>query len=108
MNRGIQLCSKSSDLKHLLKIVQMLKSIRNPISFSMHVGKDIILNGVSIYSNLTSALNDYDQQNWEAFGKDLGSAFDLVFFGSHKLEKKQALLSYYNTTVDEAIIRGVL
>jgi len=36
---------------------------------------------VSIYADITNAITDFDNGNYEKFGEDVGSAAALVFFG---------------------------
>jgi hypothetical protein len=37
----------------------MIKNIANPKSFAFHIGKDILVNGVQIYSDITACVEDY-------------------------------------------------
>merc|ERR1719331_696029 len=49
--------------------------------FVVHVGKDILLNGVDIYHEIEAAIADYESQKWEDFGYQIGQASAKVFIG---------------------------
>lgn len=63
-------------------LYNMLKNFQNPTSFAWHVAKDLIVNGVQIYDDISAAVNAYDAQSWESFGYDSGHALALVFIGA--------------------------
>ena len=50
ISAGIKECTQQKDIEALTKLIQMLESFKNPKDFAMHVGKDILINGVNIYN----------------------------------------------------------
>ena len=60
------------------KLIKMISNIKNPKSFAFHVAKDIIYNGVNIYYDITKAVSDYENLQWESFGEDIGRAFNSI------------------------------
>jgi len=53
----------------------------NPISFAMHVGKDILVNGTDIYNDIEGAISTWDQGEYEQFGEDVGDALAKIIVG---------------------------
>ena len=53
----------------------------SPRSFAYHVGKDLIINGKDIYHEISDAIVQYDNQQWEQFGIDVGTAAAKTILG---------------------------
>merc|ERR1712151_1409878 len=47
------------------------------------VGKNVLVNGVDVYHDITGAISDYDSSNWENYGKDIGDILKLAAGGSN-------------------------
>ena len=47
------------------------------------VGKNVLVNGVDVYHDITGAISDYDSSNWENYGKDIGDILKLAASGSN-------------------------
>ena len=48
---------------------------------AVEVGKNVVVNGVDIYRELSAAYTNYLGAEYEAFGNDVGVALALVFIG---------------------------
>jgi hypothetical protein len=59
----------------------MLDTFANPKSFIYHIAKDIVVNGVSIFKDISYCVVSYDQKDWETFGKHLGDAMVNIIIG---------------------------
>lgn len=46
----------------------MIKSFTSPMSFVYHVGKDILVNGKDIFTEVSTAVSDYESQNFYDMG----------------------------------------
>jgi hypothetical protein len=66
----------------------MLESFKDPKSFAFHVGKDLLVNGVDIYHQISDAVTQYRAGKYESFGEDVGDSLALVLIG--KSDKKKA------------------
>ena len=64
------------------KIEAMAAELKNPKTFIYKIGKDLILNGEEITDELELAVEDYEKNNWEQFGFDLGVAASKTLLGS--------------------------
>jgi hypothetical protein len=53
----------------------------NPLSFAFHVGKDILVNGSDIYSDIEGAISTWNDGQYEAFGEDVGDALAKIIVG---------------------------
>jgi hypothetical protein len=63
------------------------------------MGKNVVVNGVDIYRELSAAYTNYLGAQYEDFGRDIGIALALVFIGSNSganLDPKsqQVMMSY--------------
>lgn len=65
-------------------IEDMIKTIKSPRSFFFTVGKNILVNGKQIFSDVVSAVSEYEEQKWEDFGKDIGDIMIKVFIGANR------------------------
>lgn len=52
----------------------MCESFTNFWSFTYHVGKELIVNGKDIYSEINTAIGDYKSGNFNQMGYEVGSA----------------------------------
>jgi hypothetical protein len=83
VKQGMQDCSHiKADWDRLAKMVAIFNS---PTSFAYHVGKDLLVNGVEIYDDVTSAVNAYENQRWGDFGYAMGEAAAKALLGSEEL-----------------------
>lgn len=84
-----------SDCGHLKQDMEKLATIVTTYStlpsFSWHVGKDLIVNGRQIYSEINDGIHQYKAGNWQKFGKDIGEASAKIFLGAteEKLNDQQ-------------------
>lgn len=69
----------------------MLKVFKNPHTFVFHVGKDLMINGVQIYKEISDAIMQFEQAKYFDFGEDLGLALAQLIFGApiEMLEKAE-------------------
>lgn len=56
----------------------------------MHIGKDILVNGQNIFSQIEDAISNYKAGKYEAFGEDIGDALALTLIGKTEMMKAQA------------------
>ena len=68
-----------SDLKELELAIATLSS---PMEFFYHVGKDIVVNRVQLYTDVENCVSDYEQSLWFDFGSNLGNALDKLLVGA--------------------------
>jgi hypothetical protein len=50
------------------KLEAMAAIFSSPQSFAYHTGKDLVINGRSIFAKVNAAVADYKQQDFEGFG----------------------------------------
>lgn len=53
----------------------------NPWSFVYHVGHDLVVNGVQIFSEVEDSVSQYKAANYGAFGEDIGEALAKLLIG---------------------------
>ena len=63
------------------KLETMAEFFDNPYSFAFHVGYDLVVNGVNIYSDIEAALNDGQNGDMLNMGRDIGRALALIILG---------------------------
>lgn len=50
------------------KLMVAIKTLKNPMRFVYHVGKDIIVNGVQIVTDIEDMITAYEAKQWKVFG----------------------------------------
>jgi hypothetical protein len=60
----------------------MYEGFRHPKALAQRAGENIIVNGVEIYKEMSAAYTNYQQKEFEGFGRDVGIAMALVFIGA--------------------------
>lgn len=68
---------------------KMAAVFSNPWSFAYHVGKDLIVNGVTIFHDTESAITNYEASKFEAMGENIGEALSKMLIGG-AIESQEA------------------
>jgi hypothetical protein len=70
---------------------KMLAVFSNPHTFIFHVGKDLMINGVQIYKEVSDSVTQFENAKYFDFGEDLGLALAQLIFGApiEMLEKAE-------------------
>jgi hypothetical protein len=77
----------------------MAAIFESPESFEIHVGKDLLVNGRSIFSEVKTAVADYKKADFEGFGENIGEAAAKTILGAEKLQaSKKGIL----------VVKGIL
>lgn len=61
----------------------------NPWSFAYHVGKDLIVNGVTIFHDTESSITNYEAGKFEAMGENIGDALAKLLVGGAVKSQEQ-------------------
>lgn len=80
--KGIKDCDKETTKRELEIFEKMLASFKDPKSLAIAASKNLVLNGVEIYHEMSAAYTNYKVKEWEGFGRDIGVALALVFIGA--------------------------
>jgi len=81
----------SADFAKLDKMIQIINS---PRSFAYHTGKDLLINGVQIYHNIDDGITAYREENWEAFGENVGMGLAKLLLGESKAAQENNFFLY--------------
>lgn len=84
VKKGMTDCSATS--ADWARLEAMAKVIATPKDFVYHVGKDLWINGQEIFGDIEGAITDYDHQNWEGFGEEVGRAAAKTILGQEQLK----------------------
>mmetsp|Transcript_5266 Transcript_5266/g.8645 ORF Transcript_5266/g.8645 Transcript_5266/m.8645 type:complete len:341 (+) Transcript_5266:143-1165(+) len=105
----VSLADVVSDCGLAVQEVEKLQNIganfADPVTFAYHVGKDLIVNGVSIYDDVQLAITDYHDENWFDMGVQIGSAVALAMLGSTELP---LLTTDHKMTAALQVLEGVI
>ena len=63
------------------KLEKMAAVYSNPWSFAYHVGKDLVVNGVTIFKDTEDSITQYEAGKFEAMGEDIGDALAKLLLG---------------------------
>jgi hypothetical protein len=85
---AIQTCDAGAkDVKdEAPKLFKALQTLKHPVSFAYHVGKDLMVNHADIFHEVDSAIDDYNAQSWEECGKSVGAALSKLLVGESTAE----------------------
>jgi len=64
------------------ELAHAIDAFKNPWSLFWKVGKSLLLNGRQIYSEITTAVSDWDNSDWFGVGKNIGQAMYTIFDGA--------------------------
>ena len=76
-------CNPQTDVA---KLDAMIAEFSSPTAFAYQVKKNLMVNGVDIFMEIKTALNDYKYNNWSDFGFECGEAAAKVILGEPKPE----------------------
>ena len=63
------------------KLDKMAQTFKSPWAFAYHAGKDLLVNGKDIFSEISAGVTAYDSSDYHTFGYDIGKALALVLVG---------------------------
>lgn len=96
---SVKKCDHSIKPRHLEILAKMSDAFKKPEDLAVEMGKNVIVNGVDIYRELSAAYTNYLGKQYEAFGRDIGVSLALVFIGANSAanldpKSKQVMMSY--------------
>lgn len=59
----------------------MIAEMANPSQYAFHIGKDLLINGRNIYKEISTAVDDWQNQEYYDFGFQCGEALYQLFVG---------------------------
>ncbi|KAM3131865.1 hypothetical protein pb186bvf_015986 [Paramecium bursaria] len=84
-------------------LANLIEQLRHPLRLVVNVGENLIVNGAEIYGEINTAVVDYDAQNFEDLGLQVGKILVQLL---QKMENIQAVVLDLEVTLD--IFDGVL
>ena len=82
MSSGLKTCANAKNADQIKKIAAILETFKNPETLAIHVGHDILFNGVNLESRINKAVTDFNAKNWTAFGKGMGAMMSEIAIGT--------------------------
>lgn len=79
---GIQKCDEDISAREFAIFGEMAEAFKHPKALAQTAGKNIIVNGVEIYKEMSAAYTNYNAKEFEGFGRDVGVSLALVFIGA--------------------------
>jgi len=106
MSLGLKTCANAKNANQIKKIEELVETFKNPETLAIHVGHDILFNGVDLEEHITNSIIAYDDQKWKEFGQGMGTMLSEIAIGT----QTQAMLKQKETHVSEAaqIATGLL
>lgn len=80
--KGVKDCDSETTERELEIFNAMLKNFEDPKSLAIRAGKNIIVNGMDVYKEMSAAYTNYRAGDFEGFGRDVGVALALIFIGA--------------------------
>ena len=82
MSNGLKTCANKKNADQIAKIAALVETFKNPETLALHVGHDILFNGVDIEKRINKAVTDYNAKSYVAFGQGLGSMLSEIAIGT--------------------------
>jgi len=88
-----------------VKLKNMVSIFQHPMSLVYHIGKDLSVNGIEIFTEVKSAITDYQSSQWEEFGINVGKATAKTILGMERqyMDKLTEELDNGNTAAVETL-----
>eukprot|EP00357_Protocruzia_adherens_P000288 CAMPEP_0114981338 /NCGR_PEP_ID=MMETSP0216-20121206/5488_1 /TAXON_ID=223996 /ORGANISM="Protocruzia adherens, Strain Boccale" /LENGTH=1455 /DNA_ID=CAMNT_0002342997 /DNA_START=218 /DNA_END=4585 /DNA_ORIENTATION=+ len=98
----------TSAVKAAETLTSEIKNFSSPLTFAYEVGKSLIVNGVEIYHDIDSAVEDFKQDNYYDFGYQIGLALGTVLEGTQQYEAELAQTTSEALEIVEGLLAGAL
>merc|ERR1712151_1212525 len=82
--------SGSSEAEALVQQLETIYSGASAWSVAFEVGKNVLVNGVDIYHDITGTIDSYDSQDYFTMGQDIGNGVKLAALGTSVGEFSEA------------------
>jgi hypothetical protein len=86
------------------KLAKMISIFDSPTAFAYHVGKDLLVNGVQIYGEITTAISDYNAGNWGDFGFQIGEAAAKTILGEEQETFFDVIVAEQEEQIDNKMV----
>ena len=84
LSTDIQDCSSAStEAQQLAQQLETLYDNASAWDITFEVGKNILVNGVDIYNDITGAISSYDSADYYTMGSDIGVGMKLAAVGAN-------------------------
>jgi hypothetical protein len=82
MSSGLKTCANAKNADQVERILALLETFKNPETLAIHVGHDILFNGVNLEQRINKAVTDYNSKSWKEFGNGMGSMLSEIAIGT--------------------------
>jgi hypothetical protein len=82
MSTGIKTCANAKNADQVKRIVALVETFKNPETLAIHLGHDILFNGVDLEQRITNSIIAYDDKEWKEFGQGMGSMLSEIAIGT--------------------------
>ena len=83
----------------------MVISFKSPKAFAWHLEEDLVVNGVNIFHKIEDAITQFDENNYEQFGEDIGDSLAMIVLGN---EQNMTVTPIDVVHAMEDIVEGIL
>jgi len=81
LSSGLKVCANEKNADQIKKILALVETFKNPETLAIHIGHDILVNGIDIEKRIVKSVGDYSKQEWKAFGNEMGTMLSEVALG---------------------------
>jgi len=119
MSAGLKTCGNAKNIDQVERLVAMVETFKNPETLALHLGHDILFNGVDIEKRINKAVTDFNAQNWLEFGRGLGNMLSEISIGTEtqalgeevdmdKVKVEQISLGLFEGILDEEHLEDIV
>ena len=91
MSSGLKTCANKKNADQVEKILALIETFKNPETLAIHIGHDILFNGVNLESRISNSVIAYNGKKWEEFGEGMGSMLSEIAIGTQVQQNEKNL-----------------
>jgi len=89
------------------KVLKVLETFRNPLTFFYRAGKNLLVNGQEIYNELHAAVENWRTEQYRSFGFEVGLAMHKVVLGDDKTQDTEPESLEFSPADAVKVIEGI-
>jgi len=82
MSTGIKTCANKKNADQVMRIAAIIETFKNPETLAIHIGHDILFNGVDLEQEITNGIIAFDNKNYKEFGERMGKMLSEIAIGT--------------------------
>jgi hypothetical protein len=86
----------------------LVETFKNPETLALHVGHDILFNGVDIEKRINKAVTDFNTKDYKSFGQGLGAMLSEISIGTEVQLKSAKSYKTEASLIATGLLKGAV